>query len=307
MSSPAVPIDTTVDIVTPENIAFHYQVAGPFRRLPAYVIDLLIRLLLLVAIGFIASLLSIGVGAGAYAIWILAQFVLSWFYGGLFETYWNGQTPGKRMMGIRVLSANGRPVNGLQAVLRNLMRVVDMGPMISLEIFGGPAYPAIPVFALGLIVMASNRRCQRLGDLVCRTMVVVEDRPWLTGVAKIEDPRAYQLASYLPSDLQVSRSLARALAHYAERRKYFSPPRRREVAKHVAQPLLKQFGLPDNTSYDLLLCAMYYRLFIADRADDETHAARAQAAMGGSARPLSSSARQPLANAPWSPAARGGP
>ena len=83
--------------------------------------------------------------------------------------------------------------------------------------------------------------------------------------------------------------MARALAHYAERRQYFSPPRRREVAKHVAQPLLEQFGLPSNTSYDLLLCAMYYRLFIADRGDDETHAARARAAMAGpSAGPVTS-------------------
>ena len=87
----------------------------------------------------LASVLSIGIGAASMAIWILAEFVLSWFYGGLFETYWNGQTPGKRILGIRVLSANGRPVNGYQAILRNIMRTVDMGPMISAEILGGPA------------------------------------------------------------------------------------------------------------------------------------------------------------------------
>jgi uncharacterized RDD family membrane protein YckC len=281
MSSAVLPIDTTVDIVTPENIAFHYQVAGPFRRFPAYLIDVLIRASVLFALAILSAVLSIGLGAASMAIWILAEFVLSWFYGGLFETYWNGQTPGKRILGIRVLSANGRPVNGYQAVLRNIMRTVDLGPMISAEILGGPPVPLIPTFALGLAVMAVNRRFQRLGDVVCRTMVVVEDRPWLAGVAKIEDPRAFQLASYLPADLRVSRSMARALAHYAERRQYFSPPRRREVAKHVAEPLLEQFGLPDNTSYDLLLCAMYYRLFIADRGDDETHAARAQAALAG--------------------------
>ena len=44
------PIDTTVDIVTPENIAFHYQVAGPFRRFPAYVIDVLLRMALLLVV-----------------------------------------------------------------------------------------------------------------------------------------------------------------------------------------------------------------------------------------------------------------
>jgi uncharacterized RDD family membrane protein YckC len=307
MSSYPLPLDTTVDIVTPENIAFHYQVAGPFRRLPAYLIDLLIRAALLFGLTVFAMLLSIGIGEAAIAVLILAEFVLSWFYGGLFETYWNGQTPGKRIMGIRVLSANGRPINGYQAILRNIMRTVDTGPMITAEIFGGPALPLIPVFAVGLLVMAANRRCQRLGDIVCRTMVVVEDRPWLTGVAKIEDPRAFQLASYLPADLRVSRSMARALAHYAERRQYFSPPRRREVAKHVAQPLLEQFGLPGNTSYDLLLCAMYYRLFIADRGDDETHAARAQAAMTSPAGVSAQAAFGRSASAPRLPSGRGGP
>ncbi len=155
-----------------------------------------------------------------------------------------------------------------------------MGPLISLAAFGGPAFPLIPTYLIGLIVMACNRRFQRIGDLVCGTMVVVEERPWLSGVAKIEDPRAFQLASYLPADLRVSRSLARALAHYAERRRYFSAARRREVAAHVAEPLLRQYRLPGNTSYDLLLCAMYYRLFIADRGADETHAAEAEAALG---------------------------
>jgi uncharacterized RDD family membrane protein YckC len=279
MSSASSPIDTTVDIVTPENIAFHYRVAGPFRRFPAYLIDVCIRIAILFGLAIVASLLSLGLGAASLAVWILAEFTLSWFYGGLFETYWNGQTPGKRILGIRVLTAQGRPVNGYQAVLRNIMRAVDMGPLISAELFGGPAVPLIPTYALGLVVMATNRRFQRLGDVVCRTMVVVEDRPWHSGVAKIEDPRAFELASHLPADLQVSRSMARALAHYAERRKYFSPPRRREVAKHLAQPLLRQFGLPDNTSYDLLLCAMYYRLFIADRGADESHAAQARAAV----------------------------
>jgi uncharacterized RDD family membrane protein YckC len=284
MSSAVTPLDTTIDIVTPENIAFHYQVAGPFRRLPAYLIDLTIQTAVLAGLALLAAILSISIGGISVAVWLLAQFTLSWFYGGLFETYWNGQTPGKWLLGIRVLTSQGCPVNGYQAVLRNIMRVVDMGPLISAEVFGGPAAPLIPTYSLGLIVMATNRRFLRLGDVVCRTMVVVEERPWHTGLAKIEDPRAYELASHLPADLQVSRSLARAVSHYAERRKFFSAPRRREVAKHLAHPLLERFGLPHNTSYDLLLCAMYYRLFIADRAADEAHAARARAVANGANR-----------------------
>ena len=261
MSSNLSQTDTTIDVIAPENIAFSYRIAGPFRRFPAWLIDFLFRSLALTALAFALSFLMFFLGEAVYAIWILAAFLGSWFYGGFFEAYWNGQTPGKRLMGLRVLCTNGRPINGYQAVMRNLLRVVDL-------------------MFVGVLIMACNRRFQRIGDLVCGTMVVKEERPWMKGVAQIDDARAYQLASYLPSDLQVSRSMARALAHYAERRQFFSPARRREVAAHVAEPLLQQYGLPPNTSYDLLLCTMYYRVFIADRGKDEEHAARAEEEMG---------------------------
>mgnify|MGYP001078143045 CR=1 FL=1 len=78
--------------------------------------------------------------------------------------------------------------------------------------------------------------------MVCGTLVVIEERHWLTGVAKLEDPRAAQLAEYVPPDFRVSRSLARSLATYVERRRFFTQARRGEVAKHLAQPLLAQFA-----------------------------------------------------------------
>ncbi|MCE9527749.1 MAG: RDD family protein, partial [Planctomycetales bacterium] len=187
-------------------------------------------------------------------------------FGGMCETFFNGQTPGKWLLGLRTLTYEGQPISALQAIFRNLMRAADL---------------LMPL--LGLTVMMFNRRFQRLGDLVAGTIVVVEERHWLTGVAKLDDPRAIQLAAYLPPNFVVSRSLARALATYVERRKFFSPPRRREVAKHLAEPLLVKFGLPPDTSYDLLLCSLFYRTFIADRGDDEKQleAARQQNPFAG--------------------------
>ena len=55
------------------------------------------------------------------------------------------------------------------------------------------------------------------------------------------------------------------MATYVERRKFFSPARRREIARHLAEPLLQRLHLPGDTSYDLMLCALYHRAFIADR------------------------------------------
>ena len=131
MSSGAAQIDSTIEIVTPENIAFQYQAAGPFLRLPAFLIDLLIRFSVM-ALALIGAMILGAVLRGffVFALLLLLWFVLEWFYGGLFETYWNGQTPGKRLLGIRVLSVGGQPINGLQAVMRNILRYVDMMPSI---------------------------------------------------------------------------------------------------------------------------------------------------------------------------------
>jgi uncharacterized RDD family membrane protein YckC len=211
-----------------------------------------------------------GGGGLAIAVILIAWFPLEWFYGGVFETYMNGQTPGKWVMGIRVLTVDGQPINGLQAVMRNILRAVDMYPMLSLELFGVPApMYVLPTYMVGLVTMAFSGKFQRLGDLVCGTIVVIEERHWLTGIAKLEDPRAAQLSEYLPADYRVTRSLAKTLATYVERRRFFSASRRREVAKHLAEPLLEQFGMRKDTSHDLLLCALYYRTFIADRAGDD--------------------------------------
>jgi uncharacterized RDD family membrane protein YckC len=264
-------LDTTIQIVTPENIAFDYRVAGPFRRWPAYLIDLAIRVGTFLALVFICSMVAgFGVGGLAYAVLLIAWFILEWFYGGFFETYMNGQTPGKWVMGLRVLTIDGQPINGLQAVMRNILRTVDMYPMLSVELIGIPApLYVLPTFMVGLVSMTFNRRFQRLGDLVCGTMVVIEEKHWLTGIARLEDPRAAQLADYIPADYRVSRTLAQALATYVERRRFFMAARRREVARYLAAPLLEQFGMRSDTSHDLLLCAMYYRTFIADRAADD--------------------------------------
>jgi uncharacterized RDD family membrane protein YckC len=259
-------IDSSVRIVTPENISFQYQVAGPFRRLPAYVVDLSVRFALGLASVFVVAMLAGLTGAGSLGLLLLCWFVLEWFYGGLFETFWNGQTPGKRVTGIRVVRIDGRPVNGLQAVLRNILRSVDLMPIVPAVAFGVPDWPfAVPTFLIGLVTPAFNERFQRLGDLVCGTMVVVEERGGLPGITQPEDPRAVELARSLPAHFQVDRRLGRAVAAYVERRRYFSEPRRREIAGPLVTPLVERLGVGPETSHDLLLCALYHRAFVTDR------------------------------------------
>jgi uncharacterized RDD family membrane protein YckC len=250
-------LDTTIEIVTPENIAFRYDLAGPFRRALAYAIDLLIRLVafilgaIVIAVLFVwAGLPEVGLGAV-----LICWFLLDWFYGGVFETYWNGQTPGKRMMQIRVLSMNGQPISGPQAVLRTILRTVDMQP----GYFG----------MVGLVAAMMNDRFQRLGDLACGTIVVVEERSRFRGVVRIGDPEVIRLAGEIPASFQASRSLAHALSVYVHRRHYFAPARRAEIARHVGEPLRRQFELPSEVDLDQLLCALYHRAFITERQEED--------------------------------------
>lgn len=259
-------LDSIIRVVTPENIAFEYRVAGPFRRLPAYLIDLVIIVLLFVVVTMVLSPMLV-VTAGMYQfILSVTWFCLQWFFSGVCEAMFSGQTPGKWLLGLRAVNYDGLPINGMQAIMRNFVRLADVFLML-----------------VGLIVMTCSRRYQRLGDLVAGTIVVVEERHWLTGVAKLDDVRAIQLAAHIPPNFVIGRPLARALATYVERRRFFHPVRRREVARHLAEPLLAKFGLPPDTGYDLLLCSLYYRKFIADRHEDEKQYAAATQAMAAQA------------------------
>lgn len=257
-------LDTRIRIVTPENIAFEYQVAGPFRRLCAYLIDYVIRVavLFILLLGISLAFGAFGLGGFGMGLWVILLFLIDWFYGGLFETLWNGQTPGKHLLRLRVLSTNGQPINAWQAVLRNVLRAADALPALLAQI-------GLVTYQLGLATMAMNRRFQRLGDLVCGTMVVIEEPQRLVGVAKMQEPEAVRLAGLLPANFRVSRSMAKALSMYVSRRQGLQPARRAEIARHLGEPLREKFNLPPDTSHDMLLCALYYLTFIAARPGAE--------------------------------------
>jgi uncharacterized RDD family membrane protein YckC len=137
-------LDTAVTIVTPENIEFSYRLAGPFRRLGAFLIDVLLKLAIVVTAvvgSFFAGIMSLmGEGLTSFVV-LVGMFLLDWFYGMVWETLWSGQTPGKRLFSLRVISCDGRPINGVQAAIRNLLRVADLGVPASVQIFSPDAPP----------------------------------------------------------------------------------------------------------------------------------------------------------------------
>lgn len=265
MQKPGPQIDSRIEVVTPENIAFQYRVAGPFRRMPAYLIDCLIRFAAMLITRWGILLMGIAGGAGFFGFGfgaiLVIWFALDWFYGGIFETYWNGQTPGKWAVGIRVVATDGQPINALQAVMRNLLRVADALPVVTLPLGGVPM--ELFLYQVGLWVPAFNDRYQRLGDLACGTMVVLDEAQALYGVVKITEPEAIRLAGLIPHNFVVNRSLARTLSHYVDRRRGLSWTRRFEIARPLAEMLRATFNFPQQTNPDLLLAAVYYRAFNA--------------------------------------------
>ena len=158
------PEKLTID--TPEQIALEYALAGAGSRFLAIMIDTLVQ----VAVFFVLALLALGaallasagfrrVATWAAAVILILGFLLYYGYFAAFETMWSGQTPGKRAQGIRVIRVSGQPITAFDAILRNLLRIVDQLPGI---------------YAVGVLSIFFTARNQRLGDLVAGTVVVVE-------------------------------------------------------------------------------------------------------------------------------------
>ena len=281
-------LDTTMDVTTPENISFHYQIAGPFQRIFAYLIDIAISLgsycCLAAVIYFLFTLALIplatrfggfglvvaigGMLAGALSV---GYFIVYWFYGAYMETYYNGQTLGKRFTNMRVISTDGSAIDGVQATLRNFFRLLDVMPLVpfsALFMMETPTPGGLPTCLFGLVVMSLSRRFQRVGDLVANTVVVNEKLKQLPDLATFIDERVPKLAELIPTSYVVPASMARAIADYVDQRKFLPFQRASEIASYLAAPLLEEFSIPSDTDHDLFLCAMYHKTFVSSQTGD---------------------------------------
>lgn len=146
-------IDTIREIETPEGISLRLRAAGALPRAQAWMVDVLVRLLVL----FIAAIPLSIFGVGGNGLVLLLMFGLMWAYSVVCEVWWHGQTPGKRALGLRVVNADGTPVTWLPSVVRNLMRTVDILP---------------GVYGVGLISTLVDPHARRLGDIVAGTLVI---------------------------------------------------------------------------------------------------------------------------------------
>lgn len=222
------PEKLTID--TPEQIALEFAIAGAGSRFLAIAIDTLIQLAVLLGLALVALAGAWIVERGGTAIgkWIAAAlivcgFLLYYGYYAGFEAAWSGQTPGKRAVGLRVISQSGQPITPYEAILRNLLRIVDQLPGI---------------YAVGVVSIFLTEKNQRLGDLVAGT-VVVQEGP--------EGARAYHDATAPAVRLGAARLSAgelEVIETFLGRRDDIPGDVRRRTASQLASRIRDRLGLP---------------------------------------------------------------
>lgn len=223
-------------MATPELVTFDYQLAGPGSRFLAQIIDFPIQVVLLV----IAILGGVALGQllrdpnVAIAVILLLVLITVWGYYPVSEAVWSGKTLGKFAFGLRVVGDQGEPIRFSQAVIRNLVRLVDFLPFF---------------YGVGIITLFWNGRGKRLGDLAAGTVVVRERAPVRLGqlVAAAAPPAGAPPNRLPPAESALLRQLdpdfKRFVVAYAGRRPWLDPWRRQVLATRV-EPSLRR-ALPE--------------------------------------------------------------
>ncbi len=204
-------LETAIDIETPEGIDLVLTPAGGLVRSLAFLIDFSIRLVVFIILATVLNWMG-EVGTGLLSIVI---FLLEWFYPVVFEVFGKGATPGKRMMHLRVVQADGTPVRLPSALIRNLLRVVDFLP------FG---------YVAAWFTISLSAQCRRLGDIAADTLVVHEERAALAFDSGSEVQRPFPVALQLPEQ--------QTIVQFSQRAAGLSVARQEELA-NILTPILE--------------------------------------------------------------------
>lgn len=200
-------VDNRVSVETPEAVEFDLDLAGALPRSGAWLVDGVIKII----VGWLLACVfmffqEIGIG-----LVLLVMFGMLWLYNPLFEIFMNGQTPGKKVFSVRVVSRDGTPVGWYGAIIRNLVRVVDFLPLLYLT---------------GIFSMIISGRFQRLGDVAGDTLVVYKRGAYAT-----RDPVDLPPAEPVQIPVTLKPHEQEAIIDFAERSQTLGPARSAEIAQ----------------------------------------------------------------------------
>lgn len=237
-----------ITTVTPENVSIDYELAGFASRCAAAVLDLLLQASVLLILGLVYLILvatiKFSIVGWPTAVLIVAGFLLWYGYFVYFETAWNGQTPGKRALRLRVVKYGGTPIDLSCAAIRGLIRVIDMT-------------------LIGLIAMLITPRSQRLGDFAAGTLVVKERAQWQGDLKQIKPQPTVDFAEselirnielITPEQFDMTRK-------FVERAAELQPQAKEQLASRIALALMQHLGIEDRPGivYSNLITAIYDR------------------------------------------------
>jgi uncharacterized RDD family membrane protein YckC len=222
-------MDRTLAVRTPESIAFSYELAGLGSRFLALAVDFIVQIALLLALGygfyFLAQSAPAGKNAFAppgwavnavVAFFVFLAFMIFFGYFIVFEWAWNGQTPGKKALGIRVVRDGGYPIDFMASLVRNLIRVGEA---------------AIGTYLVSAVVATLSQENKRIGDIAAGTIVVRDSRILSAEkvLAEIRDTPAYAPTAFATGE---ERAIVK---RFLERRAALEPGSRRAIAHQLAE------------------------------------------------------------------------
>ncbi|HEX8749037.1 MAG TPA: RDD family protein [Pyrinomonadaceae bacterium] len=250
-----VPGEDTLVIETPERVPLHFALASIGNRFLACTVDHVLQIITIFLM-YLAFLFIVGASANVeqlgdapkwvIAVAIIVLFLVSSGYFVFFEWLWNGQTPGKRWLKLRVIREDGRPITFWEASVRNLTRIFDMQPTV---------IPILGFYSVGIISVFISRRDQRVGDLFAGTVVVREreseaptfDQVFAGPVSDSAYRRAFKPVAFTADLSSMTESEIEVVETYLRRRWDLPDNPRQWMAWRVSMPLLYKL----RPTYDL--------------------------------------------------------
>ena len=235
-----------LSIETPEQIQINYSIAGIGSRFYAALIDIAV-LTPIVLIGLYVTVRAI-IDLNEILNWLaaiagVATFAFLWGYYMVFEIAMNGQSPGKRALGLRVIKVHGYPISFSDSAIRNLVRIVDFLPLF---------------YGIGLLAMLLNKNWQRLGDLAAGTLVVKEDAKVSPNPVRTPTIRksTFVYADWIQLDQLTDAELV-SIREYLSRRGTLPRLRRIQLVRAIGTPIARKMGGSNPIDYDLFLEELY--------------------------------------------------
>ncbi len=250
----------SLTVLTPENAQITFRTAGFSTRLAAFLVDAVIQVICYIilngivsAVLFYSGAALLGAGSIIGAIFLVLMFLIIFAYPTFFEMRWGGQSPGKKLLGIRVVSIDGSPVTITASLLRNLLRIADLGIL--------PLSPMLYLFGLpAFITTLISRQNRRIGDFAAGTVVILDRGVTPYGAARITlDPEAtknYLSAVHNVEVLTVNDY--RLLRRFVERRGSMEKAVQAAAAEFLVRPML------DKMQADV---TVFYQIEFADIAE----------------------------------------